>query len=107
MIREDQVLVVDVAVINPTWERVTLNVINQPTSAGMELNAIVNICKYRGFCEGHHFIMMAMEVHDIFGHNMDSFIKECARRFHNKRSRDHLSLYFCIQFCKQLVSITL
>jgi hypothetical protein len=67
MIQEDQVLVVDVVVNNPTWETMTLNVISQ---SPMELNAIVNIRKYKGFYEGHHFIMMAMEVHDTLRHNM-------------------------------------
>ncbi len=34
------------------------NVISQPVGAVVELSAIVNICKYRGFYEGHHFISM-------------------------------------------------
>jgi hypothetical protein len=39
--------------------------------------------------------------------DMDCFIKECARLFHNRRSKRYLSLSFCIQFFKQRVSITL
>jgi hypothetical protein len=50
----------------------------------MELNAIVKICKYKGFHMGHQFIPMAMEVHNAFGRDMDRFIKECARFFHNR-----------------------
>jgi hypothetical protein len=38
--------------------------------------------------------------------DMNCFIKECAHLFHDKGSRGHLSLSFCIQFFKQHVSIT-
>jgi len=38
---------------------------------------------------------------------MDCFIKECARLFHDRRSKGHLSLSFYIQFFKQRVNITL
>jgi hypothetical protein len=48
---------------------------------------------------------MAMEVHDTLGHDMDRFIKECACFFHNRRSKGHLFLLFCIQFFKQHVSM--
>jgi len=34
--------------------------------------------------EGHHFIPMAMEVHDTFRHDMDRFIKECAHLSHTR-----------------------
>jgi hypothetical protein len=47
---------------------------------------------------------MAMEVHDAPGHDMDRFIRECVRLFHDKQLRDHLSLSFCIQFFKQHVN---
>jgi hypothetical protein len=40
----------------------------------VELSAIVKICKYRVFLEGHQFIPMAMEVHSAPGRNMDRFI---------------------------------
>jgi hypothetical protein len=40
-----------------------LNVISQLASVATKLNIITKICKYRGFHEGHHFILMAMEVH--------------------------------------------
>jgi hypothetical protein len=36
---------------------------------------------------------------------MDHFIKECAHLFHDRQAGGHLSLYFCIQFFKQHVSI--
>jgi hypothetical protein len=39
--------------------------------------------------------------------DMDCFIRECACLFHDRRSRGHLSLPFCIQFFKQCVSIVL
>jgi len=73
----------------------------------MKFNTIVNICKYRRLHERHHFIPMAMEVHDTLGHDMDRFIKECACLFHDRRSKSHLSLPFCNQFFKQHVSIAL
>jgi len=62
MTQEDQ-FVVDVVVINPTQEMVASNVIIQLIGVVVKLNAIVKICKYKGFHEGHHFIPMAMEVH--------------------------------------------
>ncbi len=66
------------------------SVIGQPTCVAAKLNAIVKICKYRRVHEGHHFISMAMEVHDTQVHRC---IKECAHLFHNKQSRGHLSFF--------------
>jgi hypothetical protein len=51
-------------VTNTTWETMVMIVISQPTSVDVELNAIAKIHKYRGLHEGHHFIPMAMEVHN-------------------------------------------
>jgi hypothetical protein len=42
----------------------------------MELSTIAKICRYRRLHEEHHFILMVMEVHDTFGHDMDRFNKE-------------------------------
>jgi hypothetical protein len=81
MTRKDQVFVVDVVVIDPTWEMVASSVINWPAGAAAKLNAIVKIRKYRRLHEGHHFILMAMEVHGTPGCNMDYFIKKCAHLF--------------------------
>jgi hypothetical protein len=39
---------------------------------------------------------MAMEVHGTPRRDMDRFIKECARLFHKRWSKSHLSLHFCI-----------
>jgi hypothetical protein len=72
------------------------SVISRPTSVIAKLNAIVKIYKCKGLHEGHHFISMTMEVHDTPKHDMDHFIKECARLFHDKRLGGHLSLFFCI-----------
>ncbi len=71
----------------------------------MELSAIAKIHKYRRLHERHHFILMAMEVHGTPECDMDCFIKERVHLFHNRRSEGHLSLFFCIQFFKQCVSI--
>jgi hypothetical protein len=86
---------------------VVSSVIIRPIGVIAELSAIAKIYKYRRLHEGHHFIPMAMEVHGAFGRDMDRFIKECAHLFLNRRSRGHLSLYFCIQFLMQCVSIAL
>jgi len=71
----------------------------------VELNVVAKMCKYKRLHEGHHFIPMAMKVHGAPRHDMDHFIKECARLFHDRQLRGHLSLYFCIQFFRQCVSI--
>jgi hypothetical protein len=47
----------------------------------MPLLKFVNI---KRFHDGHHFILMAMEVHRALGHDMDHFIKECAHFFHDR-----------------------
>jgi hypothetical protein len=82
-----------------------LSVINRPIGVVAELSAIVKIHKYIKLQEGHHFISMAMEVHGAPGRDMDCFIRECVRLFHNRRLGGHLSLSFCIHFLKQRVSI--
>ncbi len=79
-------------------EMVALNVISQLIGVAMEFNTIVKIHKYKGFHDGHRFISMAMEVHRALGHDMDHFIRECAHLFHDRQSKGHLSLSFCIQF---------
>ncbi len=76
MTREDQVFVADVVVTDPTWETVASSVINQLVGVVMKFCTIVKICKYRGLHEGHHFNLMAMEVHDAPMHDMDHFIRE-------------------------------
>ncbi len=50
---------------------------------------------------------MAMEVHNTPRHDMDRFIKGCVRLFHDRQLGGHLSLFFCIQFFRQCVSIAL
>jgi len=62
-------------IIDSTWESVALSVISQLTSVIVKFNAIAKICKYRMFHEGHHFISMAMDVHDAPEHDMDHFIR--------------------------------
>jgi hypothetical protein len=54
MTQKEQVFIVDLVVIDPTWEMMASNVISRPTGATVELNAIVKIRKYRGFHVGHH-----------------------------------------------------
>jgi hypothetical protein len=53
-----------------------INVIGQLTNALAKVSVIAKIHKYRGFHEGHHFILMAMKIHNTLGHDMDHFIKE-------------------------------
>jgi len=94
-----------VVVTNLTLEVMVTNVINQPIGVVVKLNAIVKICKYKRLHERHHFILMAMEVHDARRCDMDHFIMKCARLFHDRLLKDHQLLYFCICFFKQCLSI--
>jgi hypothetical protein len=107
MTRENQVFIVDVVVTNPTWKMMATSVINWPKGAVTKFNAITNIHKYNGLHEGHHFILMAMEVHNTPRRDMDHFIKECVHLFHDRWLRGHLSLSFYIQFFRQHVNIIL
>jgi hypothetical protein len=84
MTHEDQVFIVDVVVTDLTQKMVVTNVINWPKGVAMEFNAIAKIHKYRGPHEGHQFILMAMEVFNTHGHDMDHFIKECVHIFHDR-----------------------
>jgi hypothetical protein len=84
MICEDQVFVADVVVTNSRREMVVMSVISRPTVTIAKLNIILKIHKYRRLHEGHHFILMAMEVHGTPGHDMDRFIRECVHFFHNR-----------------------
>jgi hypothetical protein len=93
--------------IDLTRETVASNVISQLASAVVKLSTIAKICKYKGLHEMHHFILMAMDVHSAFGRDMDCFVREHAHLFHNRRSRGHLSLSFCIYFFKQHVTTDL
>jgi hypothetical protein len=80
-----------------------MNVISWLVGVDVEFNSIVKIRKYRQFHEGHHFILMTMEVHDAFGHDMDHFIKECARLFHDRQSKGNLSLFFSFNFSSNVL----
>jgi hypothetical protein len=75
-------------------------VISQPLGVVVELSAIVKIRKYIRFHQGHHFILMVVDMNDTHGCDMDRFIGECSHLFYGRRSRDHLSLSFYIQFFK-------
>jgi hypothetical protein len=77
---------------------VASNVIGQSACVIAKFNAIVKIYKYKKFHEGRQFILMALEVHNTLGHDMDCFIKECACFFQDRRLGGHLFLSFCIQF---------
>ncbi len=80
-----------------------LNVISRPTNVIMKLSAIIKIHKCIGFHEKQHFILMAMEVHGAPRRDMDRFIRECAHLFFT--IGDRKTIFFCIQFFKQCVSI--
>jgi hypothetical protein len=90
--------ITDVVVINLMWEIVASSVISRPAGATTKLNAIVKIRKHKGFYERHQFILMATKVHGAHGCDIDCFIRECAYFSHNRWSRGHLSLSFCINF---------
>ncbi len=63
-------------------------------NAVVTFDAIVKIHKYNGLHEGHHFILMAMEVHNTLGRDMDHFIRECVHLLHDRRLKGHFSLSF-------------
>jgi hypothetical protein len=106
MTQKDQVFIANVVVID-LHNRHWFQIINQLANVIAELNVITKICKYRKLHEGHHLILMAMEVHDAPRHDMDYFIKECACLFHDRQLKGHLSLYFYIHFFRQRISIAL
>jgi hypothetical protein len=85
MTQKDQVFIVNVVVV--------------------EFSTIAKIRKYRGLHDEHHFILMAMEVHNTSECDMDHFIRECAHLFHDRWLGSHLSLSFCIQIFRQDVNI--
>jgi hypothetical protein len=89
-----------VVIIDLMQETMASSIISRPSDVAMELNAIAEICKYKGLHERDHFIPMAMEVHNAPEHDMDHFIRECACLFHKKRLKGYLFLSFCIQFCR-------
>ncbi len=60
------------------------------------LGPLLRSANIESFSKGTIFILMAKEVHGAPGHDMDCFIKECIHIFHNKQSKGHLSLFFCI-----------
>ncbi len=70
----------------------------------MELSAIAKIHMYRGFHEGHYFILIAMKVQGTPVRDMDCFVKECACLFHDRLSEDHLLLSFSIQFLGRVLA---
>jgi hypothetical protein len=84
MTQKDWVFLADVVVIALMWETMFSSVISQLGGAIVKLNTIAKIHKYIRFHEGHHFILMTMEVHGAPGHDMDHFIKECACLFHDR-----------------------
>jgi len=65
-------------------EMMVLSVISRSTSVAAKLSTIAKNFKYRGLHEGHYFISMTMEVHGALKCDMDHFIKECARLFHDR-----------------------
>jgi hypothetical protein len=93
MIHEDQVFVVDVVVIDLMRETVASNVISRPWGATMELSPIAKICKCKGLHEGHHFILMALEVHNTCKRDVNHFVKECGHLFHDRQLGGHLSFF--------------
>jgi hypothetical protein len=75
MICEDQVFVANAVLIDLMRKIVASNVISRIVGVVTELNIIPNIRKYRRFHEGHHVILMTMEVHGAHKCDMDRFIR--------------------------------
>jgi hypothetical protein len=61
------------------WLR--MSSIDRQVQMCMKFSAITKIHNYKRLHEGHHFIPMAMEVHNTPRH----FIKECVCLFHDRR----------------------
>ncbi len=95
--------VVNMVVIDLMWKMVATNVINWLIGVIAKFNAIVKICKYRKFHERHHFIPMAMEMHDTPECDKDHFIKECVHLSHDRWSRSHLSFFFAFSFSSRML----
>jgi hypothetical protein len=96
-----------VVVIDLIGETMAMNVISRPIGALTKFNAIIKIRMYRRLHDENHFISMPMEAHGTPECDMDHFIKECVRLFHNRQSRDHFHFYFWIQIFRQHVNIAL
>jgi hypothetical protein len=62
-------------VIDSMRKTVALNVISRLAGVVTKLNVIAKIRKYRRFREGHHVILMTIEVHGTPKHDMDRFIR--------------------------------
>ncbi len=90
-------------VTNLMWEMVALSVISQLVGVVAKLIAIVKSCKYRRLHERHHFIPMAMEVHDAPGCDMDRFIRECACFFHHRRYGGNCACLFAFNFSSNVL----
>jgi hypothetical protein len=96
MTQEDQVFIANVVVINSTQETVVLNIINQPVGANAELSAIIKIHKHKGLHEGHHFILMAMEVHSapkvhFLSHMVEVQLPYLNYQFYNTKTFTYLA----------------
>jgi hypothetical protein len=75
-----------VVVIDLMRKTVASNVIIRPIGVVAKYSANSKICMNKRFHEGHHFILMAMEVHSAPKLDMESFIRECAHFFHDRQS---------------------
>jgi len=103
MIWENQIFIVDVMITNLTWETMASSVISRPTCATIEFKVITKIHKYRGLYEGHHFILMAVEVHGTPRCDMDRFIRECVRLFHHRQSKIIYPCFFAFNFSDNML----
>jgi hypothetical protein len=50
----------------------------------VKFSAIIKIRMYNGLHEMYHFILMAMEMNNALGRDMDRFINEYVRLFHDR-----------------------
>lgn len=66
------------------------------------ISVIAKISKYRGFCDKHHFILMVMEVHNIFEGDMDRLITSVLV-FFKTFNRGSFILLFLFNFSKNVL----
>ncbi len=84
-----------------------LSVIIRLAGVVTNFNTIAKIRKYKKFHEEHHFIPMAMEVHNALERDMDHFIRECAHFFMIDDQHVIYPYLFAFKFSRQHVSTAL
>jgi hypothetical protein len=97
---EDHVFIANAVVTNLTRKKLVSNVINQPTGAIIEFNAIIKI-QIKCFMKGTTLFRWPWKCMPHLGVIRIVSSKNVPIFFHNRRLGDHLSLSFGIQLFRQ------